>query len=79
MRVASRNLDVGRPKIRYHILVQYYMRGGSGGGGGAKCTCDEKGHNDGEVVQYFVHPPSWISLALGRTACFADMFAELTV
>ena len=52
---------------------------GEWGGGGAKCTWYEKGANDGEVVQCFVHPPSWISLALGRTYCFADMFAELTV
>ena len=35
--------------------------------------------NDGEVVQCFVHQPSWMSLALGRAYWFADMFAELTV
>ena len=40
--------------------------GGSGGGGGAKCTWYEKGVNDGQVVQCFVHPPSWISLARGH-------------
>ena len=27
MRVASRNIDVGAPNIRYRTLLQYYVRG----------------------------------------------------
>ena len=33
LRVASRYLEVGRPKIRYHTLLQNYMRGGVGEAG----------------------------------------------
>ena len=50
------------------------------GGGNAGLTETARMHATTFRTRQIIHTiPTWISLALGRTYCFADMFAELTV
>ena len=51
------------------------------GGGNAELTETARMHATTFRTRQIIHtnPTSWISLALGRTYCFADMFAELAV